>query len=103
MAECPLLGRTGHDGGIDVTHSGHRDAFADRVLRNIWPGSRGSLRPDAGGLESVSPAGANGTITRTGRVGYACAQPMRDTAGSAAAPAARCKNARRGSFMASPL
>src|SRR5262249_31166868 len=32
-----------------------------------------------------------------------CAKAMRDTAGSAAAPAARCKNARRGSFIAPSL
>src|SRR5262245_42987940 len=36
------------------------------------------------------------------RVGWACAQAMRETAGSAAAPAARCRNCLRwGSFMAS--
>src|SRR5262249_12219032 len=44
------------------------------------------------------PAGA-GTTMRTVRVGYDCAQAMRDTTGSAAAPAARCKNVRRGSFV----
>src|SRR5262249_22199729 len=50
---------------------------------------------------SLTPPGANGTTMRTGRVGYACAQAMRDAAGSAAAPAARCRKVRRGSFMAS--
>src|SRR5262249_8243417 len=36
------------------------------------------------------------------RVGYACADAIRDTAVSAAAPAARCKNCRRGSFILNP-
>src|SRR6476646_7470819 len=40
---------------------------------------------------------------RTGRDGYACAQAKRETAGSAAAPAASCKNLRRGSFMGAPF
>src|SRR6266702_5520560 len=48
---------------------------------------------------SVGPPGANGTTMRTGRVGQACDHAIRDTAGSAAAPAARCKNFRRGSFI----
>src|SRR6516164_1686766 len=51
---------------------------------------------------SVAPAGPNGTIKRTGRVGYACAHATRDKAGSAAAPAARRKNFRRGSFISNP-
>jgi hypothetical protein len=40
---------------------------------------------------------------RTGRVGYACAHAIRDTVGSAAAPAARWRNWRRGSFMPTTL
>src|SRR5262245_52450043 len=51
---------------------------------------------------SVGPPAAKGATTRTGRVGYACAFAIRDTAGSAAAPAARCRNCRRGSFMTLP-
>src|SRR5262249_22403986 len=51
---------------------------------------------------SNAPPGGNGTTSRIGRVGYACAQAMRETAGSAAAPAARCKNLRRGSFILNP-
>src|SRR5258707_11294 len=40
---------------------------------------------------------------RTGRVGYACAIAIRDTAGSAAAPAASCRNRLRwGEFERSP-
>ena len=35
-----------------------------------------------------------------GRVGRDCAPAIRDTAGTAAAPAARCRNFRRGSFIA---
>src|SRR5215469_1713311 len=39
-------------------------------------------------------------MMRTGRVGKACAHTKRDTAGNAAAPAARCRNRRRwGSFI----
>jgi hypothetical protein len=42
-------------------------------------------------------------MMRTGRDGYACAEAKREKPGSAAAPAARCKNWRRGSFIvASP-
>src|SRR5262249_8374764 len=51
---------------------------------------------------SVPPPGAYPTITRTGREGYACARAVRETAGSAAAPAARCRNRRRGSFISIP-
>jgi hypothetical protein len=39
---------------------------------------------------------------RTGLVGYDCAQAIRDIAGSAVALAAKCKNLRRGSFIALP-
>src|SRR6476619_2370344 len=52
---------------------------------------------------SVGPPAANATIQRTGRTGYVCALAMRDKTGSAAAPAARCKNLRRVSFMATRL
>src|SRR5262245_56485606 len=38
--------RTRRDGGNDVTHSGHRDAFAERILWNIGRGR--SLRFDVG-------------------------------------------------------
>jgi hypothetical protein len=50
-------------------------------------------------MSGALPAGKP-TIIRTGRVGYACAQEMPERAGSAAAPAASCKNLRRGSFIA---
>src|SRR5438552_9139352 len=49
-------------------------------------------------MSIVLPA-APGTTMRTARVGYACALAIRETAGSAAAPAARCRNCRRGSFI----
>ena len=39
------------------------------------------------------------TMMRTGRDGYACAQAIRLTAGSAATPAARCRNLRRERFI----
>src|SRR6266540_5797709 len=48
---------------------------------------------------SAPPPGGNPTIRRTGRDGYACALADPDTIGSAAAPAARCKSWRRGSFI----
>jgi hypothetical protein len=51
---------------------------------------------------SCTPPAVVPTITRTGRVGYACALAMRDRVGGAAAPTARCRNLRRGSFMAWP-
>src|SRR5262245_55556228 len=49
----------------------------------------------------VAPAGAKGTINRTGRDGYVCAIATCGRAGSTAAPAARCRNCRRGSFIKS--
>src|SRR5208282_1511005 len=49
---------------------------------------------------SDEPPAGNGTIMRTVRVGYACAHAIRDTVGSAAGPAARCRNRRRGIFIA---
>src|SRR5262249_45633778 len=49
----------------------------------------------------ATPPAANPTMIRTGREGYACALAIRDTAGRAAAPTARCRNCLRwGSFMA---
>src|SRR5262245_36739547 len=48
---------------------------------------------------SVEPPAGKGTITRTGRDGYGCALADPDTIGSAAAPAARCRKFRRGSFI----
>src|SRR5712671_4159584 len=55
---------------------------------------------------SVPLPGPKGTMILTGLVGKACARAIRDAAGSAAAPAARCRNCRRGSFtivMGQPL
>src|SRR5450631_441387 len=49
---------------------------------------------------SLAPPAGNPTMMRTGRVGYACARAMHDMVGSAAAPAARCRNWRRGIFIA---
>src|SRR5262245_22158808 len=48
---------------------------------------------------SVGPPAAYGTSIRTGRVGYACAIAKRETAGSAAQPAVRCKNCLRLGFI----
>src|SRR5215475_9446360 len=48
-------------------------------------------------MSGVAPAGTN-TIRFTGRVGSDCATAMCGMAGSAAAPAARCRKFRRGSF-----
>src|SRR6516225_3122011 len=48
---------------------------------------------------SVSPPGAKGTIIVIGRDGYVCALAIHETAGSAAAPAARCRNFLRGNLM----
>src|SRR5262245_36309481 len=53
-------------------------------------------------MMSIWPPGGNGTIMRTGRDGKVCSHAIRDTAGSAAAPAARCRNCRRGSFIFEP-
>src|SRR5262245_58427588 len=50
---------------------------------------------------SLGPPAAKETIQCTGRDGYTSAHATCDTAGSAAAPTARCRNCLRGSFMAS--
>src|SRR5437868_7315510 len=46
---------------------------------------------------SAPPPGAKPMTMRTGRVGYDCAQAIRDFAASVTAPA-HCRNWRRGSF-----
>ena len=51
---------------------------------------------------SVAPPAGKPTMMRTGRDGQACARTMREAAGNAATPKARCRNVRRGSFMDSP-
>src|SRR5215831_16679897 len=61
----------------------------------LWPSDvlilSAKMRPST---SSAPPAG-NGTTTVIGRVGKACALATRVTAGSAAVPAAKCKNRRR--------
>src|SRR6478736_7929355 len=52
-------------------------------------------------MMSGEPPAATVTIKRTGRDGYVCALATHDMIGSAAAPAARCKNVRRGNFIVS--
>jgi hypothetical protein len=52
---------------------------------------------------SVGPPAANGTITVIGRVGQAWAIAVCGRAGSVAAPAASCRNRRRGSLVMSTL
>src|SRR5215831_5881172 len=52
---------------------------------------------------SLTPPAGNGTTKRTDRDGQVCALATRDKAGSAAAPAARCRNCRRGSFTVPSL
>src|SRR4029077_19734900 len=54
-------------------------------------------------MMSFGPPAAKATTTRTGRVGYACALATCGANGSAAAPAAKYRNLRRGSFIAVPL
>src|SRR5262249_40031415 len=49
---------------------------------------------------SVALPGPNGTTIVIGRDGYVCAPAICDTAGVAAAPATRCRNARRRNRMA---
>src|SRR5262245_24394048 len=65
---------------------------------NCWPSRSDSHCAISRVARSPPPPGAKPTTKRTGRVGYACALAIRDTVGSAAAPAARCRNVRRGSF-----
>src|ERR1043166_822908 len=48
---------------------------------------------------SLAPPAANGTLKATGRGGKACALAICETAGSAAAPAARRRNFRRDGFI----
>jgi hypothetical protein len=42
-----------------------------------------------------TPTSGKPTTMRTVRLGYPCASAIREMAGSAAAPAARCRNRRR--------
>src|SRR5436190_556397 len=49
---------------------------------------------------SAPPPGGRPTTMRTGRAGYVCAPATPQKVGSAAAPAARCRNCLRGSFIA---
>src|SRR5262245_2025541 len=98
--------RTDHEEGIAVRRRTHahfgadigtcaRSVFYDELLaESLREPLTDQARHDVG-----RTAGGKGATTRTGRVGYACAFAIRDTAGSAAAPAARCRNCRRGSFM----
>src|SRR5215510_11703237 len=58
-----------------------------------------TIRP----AESIPPPGGNPTKSRTTRTGQACARATRGRTGSAAVPAAKCRNCLRwGSFM-SPI
>src|SRR5262245_37632365 len=59
--------------------------------------------PTIRAVRSSVPPAANGTIIVIGREGKICALAVRETAGTAAAPAARCRKVLRGSFMALPL
>src|SRR5262245_45398086 len=72
-------------------------------MTNCWPRRSDRNCPMIRATVSFGPPAVNETIQWTGRVGYPCAQVMRDTAGSAAAPAARCRNCLRGSFIESSL
>src|SRR5262245_56160362 len=68
-------------------------------ITNCWPSRSDSHWPIRRAVMSPAPAGAIGTIRRTGRVGESCAFAIRDIAGSAAALAARWRKFRRGSFI----
>jgi hypothetical protein len=72
-------------------------------MTNRCPIVRDMCSPTMRAAKSVPPPGGNGTIIETGRVGYDCAQASRVIAGNAVAPAARCRNLRRGSRMTFPL
>src|SRR5215471_16415099 len=50
-------------------------------MMNCWPNRSDSRWPIRRAVMSVAPAEPKGTMSRTGRVGYACARAMRDTAG----------------------
>src|SRR5262249_35565797 len=66
----------------------------------VWPSAVRMPSAIRRPTTSVSPPGGNGTIIVIGRHGYACAKAKRDATGSAAAPAARCRNCLRwGSFI----
>jgi hypothetical protein len=88
------LGRTGV--GVAVRHDARRLS-----TMNCWPVRSDSHCPMSRALMSFGPPAAKPTTMRTGRDGYVCAHATCDTTGSAAAPAARCRNLRRGSFIGS--
>src|SRR5690242_2012187 len=66
---------------------------------NGCPSRSDSDCPTRRAMVSVAWPAGKGTMMRTGRVGYASAQAKRGRVGSAAAPPAKCKNVRRGSFI----
>src|SRR5262245_10399366 len=72
-------------------------------MMNCWPNRSDNHWPTRRAVMSVAPAEPKGTTSRTGRDGYASAHAKRETDGSAAAPAARCRNCLRwGSFSLEP-
>src|SRR5262245_4013461 len=66
---------------------------------NCWPSRSESHGAMSRARMSGAPAGPVGAMMRTGREGYACAPAIRESTGSAAAPAARCRRLLRGSFI----
>src|SRR4029077_7066861 len=66
---------------------------------NCWPSFSDRNWAIRRAIMSEALPAAWPTMIFTGRAGYACALAMRDTTGSAAAPAARCRNLRRESFI----
>src|SRR5262245_55518565 len=67
-----------------------------------WPSVRVMCSLTMRAVTSVTPPAAKGTIIVIGRDGYVWALAICNTIGSAAAPAARCRNCRRGSIIAVP-
>src|SRR5712672_684842 len=67
-----------------------------------WPIRSVSHWPMMRARMSDALPGGNPMIRRTGRVGYACALAIGGAYGRAAAPAARCRNCLRGSFIVLP-
>src|SRR5262245_60319909 len=67
-----------------------------------WPSCLESWSKTSRGITSTALPAPNGTIALIGLVGQACASAIRETVGSAAAPAARCRNRLRGSFISVP-
>ena len=98
-----VVERPGLLGAARATWAAPKEPAAPPTLSMNTVPKRGLILSAQGRARaSKPPPGGNGTTSRIGRVGYACACAVRDAAEDAAAPASRCRNRRRGIFIVFP-